>query len=85
MDRYVFDKRVIKKVIIKYGIIFLCCIPILLGLNYVTRTLNFWVVVVIDAAVVLVIVFGVYLVEQLIKKRKQNKSKDVVVIKKKKK
>ena len=62
-DRYFFDKRVMKKAFIKYGIIFLIALPILLFANYFLNDyLSFWLVVLIDAVIVLTII----LIAQLI-------------------
>lgn len=63
-DRYIFDKRVMKKAFLKYGLIFLFAIPVLIGVNYFLNKAikNMWLVVLIDV----VIVFAIILIFQLI-------------------
>lgn len=62
-DRYFFDKRDMKKALKKYGLIFLCVLPVLIVVNVaLNRFLSFWLVTLIDV----VIVFLALLVAQLI-------------------
>ena len=63
-DKYIFDKREMKKAFKKYGLIFLFAIPVLIGVNYFLNKAikNIWLVVLIDV----VIMFAIILIVQLI-------------------
>lgn len=93
-DRYFFDKRVMKKAFIKYGLIFLFAIPVLVVANYFLNQAikNMWLVVLID----IVITFAILLIFQLIinaikqyeinhpkqeKVKSKKKDKDQIVVK----
>lgn len=81
-ERYFFDKRVMKKILIKYGIIFACLFPVLIVLNYfLNQVLNFWITVVIDCVVVLFVLFIIEAIINKIKEAKQARENDFVVIK----
>ena len=56
MDRYLFDKRVVKKTLIKYGIMFLIALPFVITFNILCRDLSFWLTVLIDCAILGVVV-----------------------------
>ena len=88
-DRYFFDKRVMKKAFIKYGLIFLFTIPVILFFNYfLNQTLKFWLVVVIDTVFLLLVVFVVQLIINAIakhrlenpKQQKPKKDKNEIVV-----
>lgn len=51
MDRYLFDKRVVKKALIKYGIMFGIALPFVLAFNILCRDLSFWLAVLVDCAI----------------------------------
>ena len=56
-DRYFFDKRVIKKGLIKYGSMFLIALPILVVLNvYALKDMSYWAATFIDVGVLLGVV-----------------------------
>lgn len=76
MDRYFFDKRVIKKNLIKYGIIFLIALPILIGINVGVKSLSFWGGVFIDVAVLLVIIVVCNIVFDKIQANKERKEQE---------
>lgn len=81
MGRYIFDKRVTKKALIKYGIMFLVSFPLLLWINYMLRDLSNWAVIAIDFAVLGTIVICVNMIIYIIRRNKQEKP-DIKVIKK---
>ncbi len=81
MGRYIFDKRVTKKALIKYGIMFLVSFPLLLWINYMLRDLSSWAVIAIDFAVLGTIVICVNMIIYIIRRNKQEKP-DIKVIKK---
>lgn len=84
-DRYFFDKRVMKKLLIKYGIMFLCLFPVLIVVNYfLNQVLDFWVTIIIDVTLILLVVFVVELILNKIKQKKENEEqiKDDRIIKK---
>ena len=57
-NRYMFDKRVVKTHIRKYGLIMLGCLPILIAINVlIGDMLQTWVVMIIDVVVALFIIF----------------------------
>lgn len=68
--RYIFDKRVVKKTLIKYGVMFLILIPILLVVDYFLQTWSVWAVVGIDVAIGVVVVIIESLIYSAILKRK---------------
>ncbi|MBQ2863972.1 MAG: hypothetical protein IJE91_00735 [Clostridia bacterium] len=81
-ERYFFDKRVMKKILIKYGSIFLCLVPILLVVNhFLNQHLKFWLTVLIDITIVLLALLVVELVINHIKRKKEEKENDFVVVK----
>lgn len=83
-DRYFFDKRVMKKLLIKYGIMFLCLFPVLIVVNYfLNQVLDFWVTIIIDVTLILLVVFVVELILNKIKQKKENEEqiKDDRIIK----
>lgn len=79
MSRYIFDKRVTKRALIKYGIMFLVSFPLLLWVNYMVRHLNSWAVIAIDFAVLGTIVVCVNMVIYIIKKNREEKSETKVI------
>lgn len=81
-DKYFFDKRVMKKILIKYGTIFLCLVPVLLVVNhFLNQYLKFWLTVLIDVTIVLLTLWVVQLVINHIKRKKEEKENDFVVVK----
>ena len=77
-DRYFFDKRVMKKILLKYGIMFLCVFPVLVLINYfLNKVVEYWVTIIIDVTFILLVLFVVQLIENKIKENKEN----IVVIK----
>lgn len=81
-DRYFFDKRVMKKILLKYGIMFLCVFPVLVLINYfLNKVVEYWVTIIIDVTFILLVLFAVQLIENKIKENKENKEEDIVVIK----
>lgn len=72
-DRYIFDKRVLKKHAKKYGLIFLAIFPILLLFNYAIRNvgLNSNSVMWLDALVAGVLVGAIELVLYQLRKWKK--------------
>lgn len=84
-DRYFFDKRVMKKILIKYGLMALGILPVLLIVNYfLNKVLSFGLTVLVDVALILVMVFAIEAVINAIKKRKEESAvrDDDIVIKK---
>ena len=84
-DRYFFDKRVMKKILIKYGLMALGILPVLLIVNYfLNKVLSFGLTVLVDVALILVLVFAIEAVINAIKKRKEESAvrDDDIVIKK---
>lgn len=81
-ERYVFDKRVMKKIFIKYGTMALIMFPILITVNYfLNKFLQFWLVVVIDCVLILAMGFLMYSIIEAVKRKKEESEKDFVVIK----
>lgn len=68
-NEYFFDKRNIKKGIKKYGLIFLCLMPILIGLNILIQKLGTAWIIIIDV----VLAFSVVIVVNLIIQKVQDK------------
>ena len=56
MDRYLFDKRVLKKTLLKYGIMFLIALPFLLAFNILCPNLKFWLTILVDCGILAVVV-----------------------------
>lgn len=84
-DRYFFDKRVMKKVFKKYGLMALGILPVLLIANYfLNKVLNFGLTVLVDVALILVMVVIIEAVISAVKKRKEESvvRDDDIVIKK---
>lgn len=75
-DRYFFDKRVIKKFLLKYGIMLLIAIPLMIGANVLIQKYNpntrF---ILIDLAIIAVVVAVGELICFLVKKSKTNDDK----------
>lgn len=73
-DRYIFDKRVMKKIFFKYGLIFLFAFPILIVINYYLNQIinNIWPVVLVDMVVVFAIILVVQIISNAVAKRKDN-------------
>lgn len=75
-ERYFFDKRVVKKVLLKYGLIFLFCFPILILLNlWFNNFMPYFLVIIIDCAIVFSVVFVVNLIIDKIKLKKAEQKK----------
>lgn len=71
MDRYLFDKRVLKKTLIKYGIMFLIALPFLLVFNIYCNDLSFWITVLVDCAILgCVVIIGEIILLTIRNKRK---------------
>lgn len=84
-DRYFFDKRVMKKILIKYGLMALGILPVLLIVNYfLNKVLSFGLTVLVDVALILVMVLIIETIINTIKKRKEESAvrDDDIVIKK---
>ena len=78
-DRYFFDKRVIKKGLIKYGIMFVIALPILIVLNiYVFDKLSFWGATLLDCVVLLAVVAVCLVVYNKIEARKAQKEQEEI-------
>ena len=76
-DRYFFDKRVIKRALIKYGIMFAIGLPVLVVLNlYALNGMTFWAATAIDAAVLLAIVGACSLVYYKIERQRIRKAEE---------
>lgn len=59
MDRYLFDKRIVKKMLIKYGIMFLIALPFVILFNVLCSDLAFWWSVLIDMGIIgFVVIIG---------------------------
>lgn len=71
--RYIFDKRIVKKNLIKYGVMFLILIPILLVVDYFLQSWKVWAVVGIDVAIGVVVITAESLIYSAILKKKQKK------------
>lgn len=56
MEQYFFDKRVIKKQLIKYGIMLAIALPFVITFNILCSDLKFWIAVLIDCAIFGVVV-----------------------------
>ncbi len=78
MDRYFFDKRVIKKGLIKYGIMFLIALPILIGVNVALKSLSFWACVFIDVAILICVVLAGSWISNAIQKSRENKKQQEI-------
>lgn len=52
MDRYLFDKRIVKKQLLKYGIMFLIALPFVITFNILCSDLGFWWSVLVDMAII---------------------------------
>lgn len=82
-DKYIFDKRVMKKVLLKYGIIFLIAFPILLFTNYyLNKVMKFWLVILVDVVITLFIIFIAQLIINAYKNHQENKPEKIEVNKK---
>ena len=74
--KYIFDKRIVKKTLIKYGIMFLILIPILLIVDYFIQSWNMWAVVGLDVGIgVVVIIIESLIYSAILKKKKEKKAK----------
>lgn len=59
MDRYLFDKRVVKKTLIKYGSMFLIALPFVILFNVLCSDLAFWWSVLVDMGIIgFVVIIG---------------------------
>ena len=67
-DKYIFDKREMKKAFKKYGLIFLFAIPVLIGVNYFLNKAikNIWLVVLIDVVIMFAIILMLVLLRLLV-------------------
>ncbi len=76
-DRYFFDKRVLKKFFIKYGIMLLIAIPLMIGINIIIQKHNpnqrF---ILIDLAIIAVVVAVGELICFLVKRAKTKDDKE---------
>ena len=80
-DRYFFDKRVMKQIFKKYGLIFLGLFPILIVVNhFLNPILKYWLVVLIDVTIALL---GILIVQAIINhiKQKKEEKEDFIVVK----
>ena len=75
MDRYLFDKRVVKKTLIKYGIMFAIALPFVLTFNILCRGLHFWIAVLVDCAIFgAVVLIGEIILASIRNKRLQREA-----------
>lgn len=76
-NRYIFDKRVMKKLLLKYGLILLTLLPILILVNwlcgFLVSTIGY---VLLDVAIGLVYIFLVEVILDKIAKRKEAKEEE---------
>ena len=77
-DRYFFDKRVIKKGLIKYGVMFVIALPILVVMNiYVIKDIPFWGATMIDVAILLAVVILCLVVYGRIEAKRKAKQEEL--------
>lgn len=84
-DRFIFDKRVMKRIFKKYGLMALGIFPVLCIINYfLNKVLSFWLTIAVDVAITLLIVFVVESIINAIQRRKEESTvrDDDIVIKK---
>ncbi len=82
-DRFFFDKRVMKQVFKKYGLMALGIAPVLIVANiFLNQVLDFWITVVVDVAITLLLVFIIESIINAIQNKKEAVRDDDVVIKK---
>ena len=82
MQQYFFDKRVIKKFLIKYGIRLLIIFPVLILVNYGLREmLQGWGIILADVFIAFGILLLIELAIAIFKNLKKKKTENVVVIK----
>lgn len=74
-DRYIFDKRNIKSGFKKYGIMFLICLPILVGVNFLLKDLSTGWVIFIDVVLALGVIIVLDLIVGKIEEKKEEKRK----------
>ena len=73
-NRYIFDKRVMKKLLLKYGLILLSLFPILIFINWVFKFLASTIgYVLLDIAIGLIYIFLIEVMLDKIAKRKEEK------------
>lgn len=73
-NRYVFDKRVVKAHFKRYGLIMLCCLPVLVAINVlIGDRLRSFTVILIDVVVALAIIFIIDSVSNYLEAKKQSK------------
>lgn len=83
-NRYIFDKRVMKKLLLKYGLILLSLFPILILINWVFKFIASTIgYVLLDIAIGLIYIFLVEVMLDKIAKRKEEKKEQEVRQKKK--
>lgn len=85
MDRYFFDKRVMKAVLIRYGILFAIMFPLLIGLSFLMESASkglrvfLYVAVLVCGVIICEVIYNAILKrkqlkqEQLKNQQKQNK------------
>ena len=78
---YIFDKRLIKKLFIKYGLIFLGLLPILILINFLLGSVGQGTLVFVDVAVGLIFIL---VVEIIISKIARNREEKAEIMAKKK-
>ncbi len=76
MDHYIFDKRVMKKIFLKYGLMMLFLFPILILVNILLGIEDSTTTILVDMMIGLVYVLVVEVVISKIKKRKEAKNEN---------
>jgi len=76
MDHYIFDKRVMKKIFLKYGLMMLFLFPILILVNILLGVEDSTTTILVDMVIGLVYVLVVEVVISKVKKRKDAKNED---------
>lgn len=86
-DSYFFDKRVLKKGLIKYFIIFILILPIFIGLNVLLDGLTAdWVIILIDIIVGVLLIFSLgFLYDKINNKRIARKEEKIKEFRKRQK
>ena len=73
MDRYLFDKRVVKKLLLKYGIMLLIALPFVILFNCLFYDLKFWLSILVDFVIIGVVVLIGEIILVSIKNKKEKK------------
>lgn len=83
-DRYLFDKRILKKRFKKYGLMFLLILPFIIAFNVLMNGLiDNGIIILLDIIIILMLILVCEIALKKIANRKlQKQQKDVVVVKK---